>query len=132
MATTTRTLRQAHELKQFLDSQGLGKEDIYYIGHNQSGHIDVVFDDETHLSYVAGVGSANVDIPVNSRVHDVWISADGSDVTATIFGGDTITIQSGSTFQMDFKGRLVGATAPDARIVIGANGNYFISYIDRS
>jgi hypothetical protein len=117
-----------------MTSNHFGPEDIKVLGgQNQSGHIDIVYDDEDPSGAAAGAGAANVDLAAGSRLQRIRVTASGGDTTLNILGLGSFTILSGDTFEIDWEGRYVGTgvAAAGNRVAIGANSLYFVSWLER-
>ncbi len=135
MAIRSNTFPSAHALATWMKSEGYGPEDVLVLGgQNQSGHIDIVYDDADPTGSVAGAGAANVDLADGARLHRIRVTASGGNTTLDILGSGSFTILDGDTFEIDWEGRYKGdGTAVAAnRIAIGANSLYFVSWLDRS
>jgi len=134
MALRSNTFRSAHELTTWLVANDRGPEDITVLGGlNQSGHIDIVYDDTDPSGAAAGAGAANVDLVAGARLQRIRVTASGGNTTLNILGLGSFTILSGDTFEIDWEGRYVGTgvAAAGNRIAIGANSLYFVSWLAR-
>jgi len=134
MAIRTNTFPHAHALSTWLVANDMGPEDItIFGGSNQSGHIDIMYDDADPTGIAAGAGAANVDLADGARLHRIRVTASGGNTTLNILNKGSFTILSGDTFEIDWEGRYEGdgtATAAN-RIAIGANSLYFVSWLAR-
>ena len=128
------TFPSAFALATWMRSAGYGPQDVIITGgQNQSGHIDVLYDDADPSGAAAGAGAANVDLAAGARLHRIRVTASGGNTTLNILGLGSFTILSGDTFEIDWEGRYVGtgAAAAGNRIAIGANSLYFVSWLAR-
>jgi hypothetical protein len=129
------TFPTAFALASWMRDSGYGPQDITITGgQNQSGHIDILYDDADPTGVAAGAGAANVDLAEGARLQRIRVSATGGNTTLNILGLGSFTILSGDTFEIDWEGRYVGTgvAAAENRIAIGANSLYFVSWLDRS
>lgn len=125
MAILARTFPNVKELQEYIADQAIPRGQILSVGQsNKSGHYELVYDDAT-LAYVAGSGAGTETVPAGAALYEVSVSAVGGATTITIGGGDSIALASGDTFTEDFGGRVIG----ELDIVLGANAQYFISWM---
>lgn len=131
MAMIVKSFATVKEVKDFMAENNLGKEDILSFDTNASGFIDILFDDGSISDYASGTNETHT-VGDGYRVRHLQLWASGGAGSATIFGGDTITIPDGARIPLDFHGALIGDGTAASNIVVGANTYYYIDWYDRS
>ena len=128
MALRVRTFRHSKEMLDFLEDNELGTEDFKYLGQNNSGHLEIMFDDaEEILQYSSGT-DGTVTLDDGDRVHRVWCVGD-TGATVNIFAGGDIEVPASVWFSESFKGKLKADGAKT--IVFTGTLSYFVSFIAR-
>jgi hypothetical protein len=128
MALRVRTFIDANELKNYLENNEMGPEDIMFLDINDSDHMVILFDDADEiLKYHAGV-SGTVTLNDGDRIQTIWcVGATGT--TIEIFGGDAIPIPEGVPFSFELGGKMKG---DGAKTVVFTNSSmYLLTYIAR-
>ena len=131
MALRTRTFRDTNELRDLLQDNEMGTEDFKYLGQNNSGHLEILFDDAEEIFSQAAGTTGTVTLGDGERLHTVWCMG-ASGATVEIFGGTAIPVPAGagSFFSHNFKGKLKGDAVKT--IVFTSTTSYFVTSIDRS
>ena len=134
MTTRSATFESAFKLAQFMNENHLGWADVFTLNYNNTGWVEILYDDADPTGVSAGAGAIDVEIPEFARLQCIRVTASGGNTTLNILDKGVFTILDGSTFEIDWAGRYLGDGTADATnvISIGANSLYFVSWLDRS
>lgn len=128
MALRARTFASFNEMKDFLEDNELGPEDIFGSWSNSSGWIDVLYDDAGEVMEHESGAAGTVTPGDGARIHQVW-AVGGVSSQVEIFGGTAIPLPANTMLDLNFSGKLVGDGAET--IVFTNTTSYVVTYIDR-